>query len=713
MTFRCGPLLFPHRRTDATGYNTNMNATTATVDIASLAAWSEPKKVRTSRGNKILRTAPPNEKFSAAWKSDKDALKAAGLGWGKNKDQWEITWWQDDTETNAAEDQTIAESKAADIVVDENMPLPVPDGLSYLPYQRAGIAWAVSRPGSLIADEMGLGKTIQGIGVVNAVTSIRRVLIICPASLKLNWKRECGKWFTRRLKIGVVSGSFWPGAVVDVVIINYDLCTRHKAKLHAEEWDCVIIDEAHYLKNPKAARTKALLGDYKEKSEAVAKEKAAAAAEKRAVLPVKVGDPIRARKKVVLTGTPILNRTIEAQPILGFIAPQEFGNFFKFGLRYSGGQKGPHGWDFSGATNLDELQRRLRSTIMIRRLKADVLTDLPAKRRQVIELDPNGASSVIKLEQTALESHQAKIRYLREAVEMAKVLENKEDYQKAVEALHEGQSAMFEEMAQIRYEVAMAKVPYVVEHVADACESGPIILFCHHRDVVAKCAEGLRAEGKRVVTLIGGMSDEDKQRSVDEFQGGRADVFIGNLKAAGVGITLVRSSHVVFAELDWVPANMSQAEDRAHRIGQKDSVLVQHLVLEGSLDEVMARALVAKQDIADRALDDPIAKREAEEPVEVVTVKTAKNEDPAARSVSTDKAQRVFTPEEIERFQAGLRILAGMCDGAQKQDGHGFNKMDAAFGHALARLDTLSQRQAAVAGRLCRKYKRQLGDIGA
>jgi SWI/SNF-related matrix-associated actin-dependent regulator 1 of chromatin subfamily A len=143
--------------------------------------------------------------------------------------------------------------------------------------------------------------------------------------------------------------------------------------------------------------------------------------------------------------------------------------------------------------------------------------------------------------------------------------------------------------------------------------------------------ESLKESGLRCVSVVGGMTDEAKQSAVDAFQNGQADVFVGNIKAAGVGLTLVRSAHVVFAELDWVPANMSQAEDRAHRIGQRNAVLVQHIVLEGSLDQVMATALVTKQDIADRALDDPILKLEAQEPVEVVTVRRTKPSAPIKR----------------------------------------------------------------------------------
>jgi SWI/SNF-related matrix-associated actin-dependent regulator 1 of chromatin subfamily A len=709
---------------------------TSQIDIATLCAWGAPKSVSTKTGPRILRTAPPNDAFSRLWKSpEKAALQSAGLGWSKDNrtGEWKICWWQADAETQAKQETAIEASKAQD----SDIEIPVPEGLSYLPYQRSGIAWAIQHPNCLIADEMGLGKTIQAIGTINADESINKILVICPASLKLNWMREMRKWLVRPATILVGSGSpkteaqkaffsapffdsqEWQNGIkksdnvrssgqspsplgfnagnsgvsdssgsghIRILILNYDVAAKWESVIKSITFGMVILDEAHYCKNPKAARTKAILGGGKAPS-------------------------IKARRKLVLTGTPILNRPVEAQPVLGFLAPKEFGNFFSFAKRYCGAFHSGYGWDFSGATNLDELQRRLRSTVMVRRLKADVLTELPAKRRQVIELSANGASKVIAAEQAAHEVHAARMEELRGAVELAKLIEDKAGYAAAVEALKSGSSAMFAEMAEIRHSIALAKVPYVVEHVYDACETGPIVLFAHHRDVVTALVAGLTEAGKKCVMLVGGMSDEEKQRSVDAFQNGEADVFVGNIKAAGVGITLVRSAHVIFAELDWVPANMSQAEDRTHRIGQRASVLVQHLVLEGSLDQVIAKALVKKQEIADRALDDPISKLEAQEPIVTLTVKSSASDDPSRKSVSTDAVEKEYSADEISTFHEGLRMLAGMCDGAASLDGMGFNKLDTQFGKALSRQITLTQRQAAVAERLCRKYRRQLGEI--
>ena len=213
----------------------------------------------------------------------------------------------------------------------------------------------------------------------------------------------------------------------------------------------------------------------------------------------------------------------------------------------------------------------------------------------------------------------------------------------------------------------------------------------------------------RCVTLTGETGMADRQQAVDDFQAGKVPLFIGNIQAAGVGITLTRSSTVIFAELDWVPGNLSQAEDRCHRIGQTESVLVQHVVLEGSLDADMARKLTAKQDVIDRALD---TKAEAKPTLlgQQFTVDLDRRDrGETAKTEQRQAEEDALTPEQVAAVHGGLRRLAGMCDGAVALDGCGFNKLDADFGHRLASLPTLTPRQALAGRRLCVKYRRQLG----
>jgi hypothetical protein len=159
----------------------------------------------------------------------------------------------------------LAQSREASRRTSLDIALPAPEGLDYLPYQRAGIAYGLDHPNVLFADEMGLGKTIQAIGVCNADASLKSILILCPASLRLNWLREWKKWYVHPHRVCIAEGRLPPS---DVVIVNYDVLKKHIHEIHARQWDALICDEAHYLKNYKAQRTKLVLGDRKTRREA-------------------------------------------------------------------------------------------------------------------------------------------------------------------------------------------------------------------------------------------------------------------------------------------------------------------------------------------------------------------------------------------------------------------------------------------------------------
>ena len=159
-----------------------------------------------------------------------------------------------------AKTRQIEASKAADFAGE----IPVPEGLAYLPYQRAGIAYGINlreNLGVLLADEMGLGKTIQAIGILNTDLTLQRVLIVCPASLRLNWQRELRKWLVRPMRSEIATSTWFPtGSGIAITIMNYDIAAKHMAAMRRESWDAVILDEAHYLKNPTTKRTIALFG---------------------------------------------------------------------------------------------------------------------------------------------------------------------------------------------------------------------------------------------------------------------------------------------------------------------------------------------------------------------------------------------------------------------------------------------------------------------
>ena len=412
-----------------------------------------------------------------------------------------------------------------------------PDGRDPYPFQHAGVEYAVGLKDCLIADDMGAGKTIQGIGWLNMIGA-RRPLIVCPASLRINWKRELERW------------ALWDP---EASIPSYEEVTRHGAPQH----DVVIFDEAHYLKTPDSKRSVACL-------------------------------KLPAERRLFLTGTPVSNRPIELWPILRSLDPKMWGSRTDYGMTYCGGRWNGYEWDFKGASNLVDLQRQLRSRYMIRRLKKDVLKDLPPKTRQLIELPAQSTAKTAEL--------LAAVRTIWKARQSAFDPES-------VAKLKDARHVVMEKLSATRHEEALSKVPAIVAHIRDLLESvEKVVVFAHHVDVIDGLAAALQEFG--VCSVRGGMTDTQKQAGVDAFQSNPAvRVFIGQDQAAREGLTLTAASTVVFAELDWVPGNMCQCEDRCHRIGQKDNVLVQYLVLDGSLDARIAKSIIRKQAVIDQALN--------------------------------------------------------------------------------------------------------------
>jgi SWI/SNF-related matrix-associated actin-dependent regulator 1 of chromatin subfamily A len=430
-----------------------------------------------------------------------------------------------------------------------------PSELRYYPFQKIGIAFALEREGTLIADAPGLGKTAQAIGVINGDLTLRKVLIVCPASMRIPWARELEKWLTRGpLSIGVIGVNGEDPErlfhATDILIVNYDRLHRFSEQVTAITYDLCILDECHYAKSLEAKRTRAILR-------------------------------IRARRRLALSGTPLLNRPVELYPVLNWLDPGQWParDLFRFGRRYCGARHNGFGWDLSGASNLDELSLLLRSSVMIRRTKAEVLPELPPKIRTVIELIPMpGMAETVRRERMVYELPHLEVDHA------------------AID---------WHNLSVVRHETALAKLPLVIDYVREMLEGGieKVTIFAHHRDVIGHVHEGLVQY--RPAILTGGMGPKERQASIDAFHGDpRVRIFIGNIQAAGTGITLApASSHCVFAEMSWVPAEMTQAEDRLHRIGAHDCVSVHHLVLGGSLDAMMVRVLLRKQKILEAVLD--------------------------------------------------------------------------------------------------------------
>lgn len=438
-------------------------------------------------------------------------------------------------------------SKAIDSAYE---PRQVADGLSYLPFQKAGIEFGVINEGNiLLGDEPGVGKTVQAIGIANELRA-NKILIVCPAKLINVWVTHIKRWFIGHASVDV----FHPKKKNDsrILISSYYWLSNvdhTRALKKCGPFDVLIIDECHLLKEVSTKRTKHTYA---------------------------ANGLISVCKKVIaLSGTALVNRPMELYATIKALKPEVLGhmNKFGFGVKYCAGWQTPWGtWDFNGASNLKELGLKLRASgFMIRRRKADVLKELPEKFINIVYVDETDGVKAI----TKLESYDA------------------------VGKLQAGE-VDFTEISSARKELGLSKVQFVFEYIQAQLETGheKIIVFAHHKDVVRTLTSLLDEENISVCVVTGQTSNEDIEKVVAHFQGvkGRC-VFIGSIQASGVGLTLTAASYVIFAEFSWVPGENSQAMDRAHRIGQRNSVVVDFIVHKNSLDERVLKFVLEKEKV--------------------------------------------------------------------------------------------------------------------
>lgn len=505
-----------------------------------------------------------NKFFCLCDYDDRFIPKNAGFSWNMNLKQWETTdsimaeklirFASIETAEIIKKQKAILEQKIeASKKASSNINLLVPVGQDYLPFQKAGIEFCMKRNNVLLADEMGLGKTIQAIGTINNILTISKVIIVCTATLKLNWQSELQKWLTRKLSIKVVD---FPEDFnnENIVIVSYNRLPKLLLTFENYFFDLVICDEVHLTKNKKALRTKAI--------DSITK---------------------KTLKNIHITGTPIVSRPAELYPIisrLGFDI-----DWYTFMRRYADMKRNKYGFlEKKGAKNLDELQQKLRSSIMIRRMKADVLTELPDKIRQPVIFEADTKELKFAVEQEN---------------KFAGVVTN---YIEKIDDLTFSKEMSFGELALIRKNTAVAKIPLVIEFLEETLENcDKVVVFAHHKEVISQIHNYFN---DKAVKLTGDDTQEDRQKAIQDFQNKKEiKIFIGSILACGVGITLTASATVVFAELDWVPGNVSQAEDRCHRIGQKNTVMVYHLIVDGSIDVKISKMLIDKQKNIDKALN--------------------------------------------------------------------------------------------------------------
>ena len=420
-------------------------------------------------------------------------------------------------------------------------------------FQNAGVAFVEDKNGrALIGDEQGLGKTIEALSFIQLHRDRIPIVIVVPASLKLNWEREANKWLEDP-NTEILSGTKVWKTTGDILIINYDILYAWVDELKKRKPKLLITDESQKYKSDGAKRTKA-------------------------VKKLAKGIPYF----IALSGTPIENRPDEVFNAVHIANPDIFINRWQFRQRYCNPKHNGFGWDFTGHSNIEELHNKLKR-VMIRRLKKDVLKELPDKIYSFIPIELDN-------EKEYQDAENDFISYVRneKGQDAAKKIEN-------VEAL-----ARIEGLKQL---AVKGKMKQVIEWIRDFLESEQkLVVFCTHKFVINELMEMF---GSHIaVKLDGSTSLSDRQRSVDIFQLNPAvKLFIGNIQAAGVGITLTAASNVVFIELGWNPAIHDQASDRVHRIGQKDSVNIYYLLARNTIEEKIAKLLDTKRKITTAVLD--------------------------------------------------------------------------------------------------------------
>jgi SWI/SNF-related matrix-associated actin-dependent regulator 1 of chromatin subfamily A len=479
-----------------------------------------------------------------------------------------LPFWKEADDKARAELAPFRADYDASWQTDHPQNFPRPGDKDYLPFQKAGIAYAMRKGNILIGDEMGLGKTVEGIGIANAIGA-KRVLVVCPAAIRLNWQREIRNWSTipNVSTYPILKGGNGVSPYANFVIVSYDLCRN--AGLHDAlcdgMWDLVLVDEAHFLKEISAKRTQAVFGSARGQYSGGANLAS------------------RAGQIVGLTGTPLVNRPRECYTLARALCWEaiDWCSYDSFVYRFNPSGEMNSGFVIEKKGRLPELQARLRCNFMIRRLKQDVLKDLPDRRFEFAYVEPNGAIS--------------------QALSKEKLINF------TLDDLKNPFSDIMGQISTVRREMGEAKVPRVVEHMRyllDIEEIPKIVLFAHHRSVMDALAMILAKYG--VVSVRGGVSQVAKQAAVDDFIGKpEIRIFLGQLDSAGFGIDGLQSvsSRVVFAEPSWTPGGNQQALDRCHRIGQHDNVLGQFLIAEGSLDERVLGTVLDKAHTIHDSLD--------------------------------------------------------------------------------------------------------------
>ena len=437
-------------------------------------------------------------------------------------------------------------------IEDADMEIPFADKLR--DYQRVGANFMNETGKCILADDMGTGKTLQAIAACEEIKA-ERVLVVCPNSLKWNWHEEVGKWTDS--KAVVVDGTrakrvkTIEGFTGKYLIINYESMRLHE-ELQKVKWDVLILDEAHKIKNRKAQQTKAV-------------------------------KKIKADNVYLLTGTPMLNRPDELWSLLNRLYPKKFGSYWRFAERYC--SITDNGWGKEVGMGTPEQQEKLRqllAPVMLRRTKKDVLKELPDKvyQRHLIELKGNQARAYRSMEKDTIATL-TEGEVIAAPVVIAQITRLRQ-IAVSTQLLSDGVAES-------------AKFDALLELIQDNQEEHKIVVFSQFRRAVELFSEKLDKAGIKWTAVTGAVKQEDRHQATKDFQEDtETRVMLATIEAAAHGLTWTSADIAVFLDRHWTPAINTQAEDRLHRMGQKNSVTIINMVARGTVEEYIENMLEEK-----------------------------------------------------------------------------------------------------------------------
>jgi len=428
------------------------------------------------------------------------------------------------------------------------------------PFQKNAIEFLINNKGrGLLALDMGLGKTACTLAYI-AHTKQDKILVVCPSSVKFSWSSEVFKWI--KLKSIVIDSkkliTLNDYKENNITIINYDILKKNYDLLSNVNFDCLVIDESTYIKNPRANRSKI--------TKQIAK---------------------KINSVILLSGTPILSRPVELFTTLNILDPVVWNNYYSYVKRYCNAWMSPWGMDVSGSSNIPELKEKIKG-LMIRKRKEDVLTELPDKKfiDIPIELDAETQTKYKMLEDNFID-------YLRD-------IKNKTD--KEIRKTLQAQTLV--KLGELRQLTSNGKISFAKEIIQNIIDSGEkVVVFSSYSAPLIELSNHFR---KQSVIIMGSTKELDRKNAIDDFQNKKeVRIFFGGMLSANTGITLTAAANVLFLDFDWVSANMQQAWSRIDRIGQKaKSISIYQMVALNTIDNKMAKILKKKQELIDTLIED-------------------------------------------------------------------------------------------------------------